>query len=83
MTKETVFENDHGEIWRCGKDYLVCLENPSLNRKLGAWKDSVLTEEYSYPDGRYRKQYRIPRQKLEHAIKVLTDAEKDSQGTGA
>ena len=37
----------------------------------------------NYPDGRYPKQFRIPKKKLNDAIKVLTDAEKESRGTAA
>ena len=83
MTRVTVFENDQGEIWQCGRYYMIYLKDPGLNKKIGSWKESVSTAEYNYPDGQYRKQFRIPRHKLEHAINILTDAEEESQGTAA
>jgi len=83
MTRVTVFENDHGEIWLCGKHYMIYIKNPRLNKRIAVWKESVLAAEYSYPDGRYHKQFSIPRNKLEHAIKVLTEAEEESRGTAA
>jgi len=83
VTEETVLENNQGEIWQCGRYYMIYLEDTRLNKKIGSWKESVLAAEYSYPDGRYCKQYRIPKKKLKDAIKVLANAEEESRGTAA
>lgn len=62
---------------------MIYLKNPSLNVRVAAWKDSLLTATYFYSNGGVYKQYRIPLKKLKNAIKVLKEAEeKERRNTG-